>query len=178
MLLNLRLHHICVLGHFRGMASPPAEEKNEPSSAISFFFFCWGLYAAGPWKLVRSCNPSGPLFYCTTVLVVHKFLFISKLKCLLCQFMPVVSVPHHAPQWKAWLYLLDDLPVGTGGLLLGDPEAVSSPEWTTLTLSTSPHWVSACPSPWPSWWPSPGLTPVYQQPSRTRRHKSGCSILM
>ena len=33
----------------------------------------------------------------------------------------------HAPLCRAWLHLLDALPVGAGGLLLSPPEAIPAP---------------------------------------------------
>lgn len=62
--------------------------------------------------------------------------------------------------WTTWLHHLDNLPVGTGRLLLGPPGShllcrLNKPG--SLSLSSE----SKCSSPQTSWWLSAALTAVY-----------------
>lgn len=53
----------------------------------------------------------------------------------------------HVPWWRAWLFLLDDLLVGTVRPLLGCPKSLSpSTSQTSPFSSSSSHRLSWCPS--------------------------------
>lgn len=55
---------------------------------------------------------------------------------------------NHASLWRAWLHLLNNLPIGTKGLLLAPPKAFTSSEQTRPASS-----YGMCSSSQPSWYP-------------------------
>lgn len=64
-----------------------------------------------------------PLLHCHDEVFAISSLHLSGVNLCMCLF----PLPYTAPLWKAWLYLLDDLLLGTGRLLLNPAKAFSSP---------------------------------------------------
>lgn len=135
------------------------------SELYSGLEYCWG------WRLHNIFGQPIPM------LGWWKSLSLCQVGAFLASICPFcVSSFCHAVLRRAWLHLLGNLLAGIEKLLLAPPKATSSPGWTSLPPSASPHPASAL-APWPSWWPFSELTLLYQHLSHTGRPKTGCSIL-
>lgn len=77
---------------------------------------------------------------------------------LLSQFMPIVPLPIRH-NFEDPVCLLDNLPAGTGWLLLGAPNAVPASGWSSHHPST---WDGQVVQLWLFWVPSAELALVYQ----------------
>lgn len=100
---------------------------------------------------------------CLIVLMLKKFLPISRCPCPVCLCFCLLS-SHHASLLKAELSLLDNIDFSI--LLLGGSEAFFSSDWK------KPNSLSL----WASWWPS-ALAPVYSCFSCIEVPKTGCDTL-
>lgn len=120
--------------------------------ALSFILF--GLVNLQGWRLHNISGQLVPLPYCAYGENVFPL-------CLNLYFnLYSLSLAFLHRNWRVWLCLLNDLPVGPGRLLLGPTKAISSPGWTNPVPAASLHCTSA-QVPTMSWWYSTELTAVY-----------------
>lgn len=79
---------------------------------------------------------------CSTAWLMVKMFFLMSSLNLSFQFIPVVSCPSLHAHWVPWLNHFDNLPVGTGRLLLGLPQShlllrLKKPHFLSISSQTS-----------------------------------------